>query len=260
MRRLLAGLALTAAIGLLAGCGADGEATGAAASPRDAGGPLIVSAASSLTDAFERYGQGFDDGQVRFSFAGSDELAAQIRQGVKPDVFASANTSLPDALHAEGLVGAPRVFAANQLVQTVRFAGDDITSIDDMQRPGVKLAIGSATVPIGAYTHEVFNRLGASERAAILANVRSEETEVSSVVAKLEQGAADAGFVYVTDEKGAEGLEPVQVPAQLQPTVTYTVAVVSDSDAPDAAEEFVEGLVDGPGQEDLREAGFLSPP
>ena len=37
----------------------------------------------------------------------SDELAAQIRQGVRPDVYAAANTTLPDQLHQEGRVGQP---------------------------------------------------------------------------------------------------------------------------------------------------------
>ena len=44
------------------------------------GGELTVSAAASLTDAFAAYGE-TTEGEERFSFAGSDELAAQIRQG-----------------------------------------------------------------------------------------------------------------------------------------------------------------------------------
>ena len=56
---------------------------------------------------------------MQLSFAGSDELAAQIRAGAKPDVFAAANTKLPDELFAEGLVERPRVFAANKLVLAV---------------------------------------------------------------------------------------------------------------------------------------------
>jgi molybdate transport system substrate-binding protein len=83
---------------------------------------------------------------------------------------------------------------------------------------------------------------------------------VTSVIAKLEQGAADAGFVYVTDETGAEGLEPVEIESKLQPRVEYGVAVVKSSDDKPAAEEFVAGLIKGEGQEDLVEAGFLPPP
>ena len=58
----------------------------------------MVSAAASMTEALTECAKGYPDATVRLSFAGSDELAAQIRQGVKPDVYAAANTKLPDAL------------------------------------------------------------------------------------------------------------------------------------------------------------------
>ena len=61
---------------------------------------------SSLTDALTDVRAALRRARdVELSFAGSDELAAQIRQGGKPDVFAAANTKLPDELHAEGLLG-----------------------------------------------------------------------------------------------------------------------------------------------------------
>jgi molybdate transport system substrate-binding protein len=240
---------------LVAGCGDDPSPHG------DADGPLVVSAASSLTDAFEQYGRQFDDGQVQFSFAGSDELAAQIRQGVKPDVFASANTSLPDALHDEGLVGAPRVFAANRLVLAVPADATAITSIDDLVRPGVKLAVGSATVPIGAYTRKVLDGLAAAQRDMIVANVRSEEPDVKGIVGKLAQGAVDAGFVYVTDVAATQGaLRAIELPAALEPSAAYAVAVVDGAKHPEAAQRFVDGLVQGAGQDALRTAGFAPAP
>jgi hypothetical protein len=62
------------------------------------------------------------------------------------------------------------------------------------------------------------------------------------------------------DEKAAEGLEPVAIPARRQPEVEYGVAVVESSRDKAAAEEFVAGLIEGEGQEDLREAGFRPPP
>jgi molybdate transport system substrate-binding protein len=256
MRRgVLGGLTLLAV--LLAGCGGDASTTSGA----DAGGPLVVSAASSLTQAFEQYRQQFDDGQVRLSFAGSDELAAQIRQGVKPDVFASANTTLPDDLHGEGLVGPPRVFAANRLVLAVPADATAIASVDDLQRPGVKLAVGSSTVPIGAYTRKVLGRLPAAARAKILANVRSEEPDVKGIVGKLTQGAVDAGFVYVTDVAATRGaLRAIELPAALEPSVAYAVAVVAGAGHPAAARRFIDGLVRGAGQDALRSAGFAPPP
>lgn len=247
---------------VVAGCGGSGsDSTGASGSASESagGGTLIVLGASSLTEALTKYGEGFEGAQVRASFAGSDELAAQIRQGAKADVFASADTEFPRELFAEGLVEKPRVFARNRLVIAVP-ESSDIKDLADLAEPGVKLVIGDPSVPVGAYTRTVLGRLPAAEREAILANVVSEETAVASIVAKLEQGAADAGFVYVTDEKNAEGLEPVPLEAKLQPDVEYGVAVVRSSGDRRAAEEFVAGLVEGEGQDDLRAAGFLPPP
>ena len=88
-----------------------------------------MSAAASLKSAFTEYGEQFQDADARFSFAGSDELAAQIEQGVKPDVFAAANTKLPDALYAKGLVEKPTVFAGNRLVLAVPADGSKVGSL-----------------------------------------------------------------------------------------------------------------------------------
>src|SRR4051795_4449965 len=114
-RRLLPLVALVAALAVAAGCGSSSSSSSSGASKP----PLTVSAATSLKTAFTAYGERFAAADAKFSFAGSDELAAQIKQGVTPDVFASANTKLPDQLHAAGLVEQPVVFAANRLVLAV---------------------------------------------------------------------------------------------------------------------------------------------
>lgn len=225
------------------------------------GGDLVVSAAASLTGAFTQYGRSFDGGRVRFSFAGSDELAAQIRQGVKPDLFASANTRLPDALHRAGLVGQPVVFAGNRLVLAVPAAGAKVRSLADLTRPGVTIAVGAPSVPIGAYTRTVLGRLGAARARALLANVRSQEPDVKGIVGKLSQGAVDAGFVYVTDVDAAGGkLRAIELPAALQPNVAYGAAVVTGAPHTAAARRFLVGLLRGRGAAALRAAGFEPPP
>ncbi len=71
-------------------------------------------------------------------------LAAQIEQGVKPDVFAAANTKLPDALYAKGLIEKPVVFTANQLVLAVPATSTKVTGFADLQKPGVTISVGTA--------------------------------------------------------------------------------------------------------------------
>lgn len=247
-RWICAGLALLGCLAV-AGCGSGGG-----------GSSLVVFGASSLEEAVGEYAKSFAGAEVRTSFAGSDQLAAQIRQGAGADVFASADTEYPAQLYREGLVEKPVVFAANELVVAVP-SGSDISSLADLAKPGTKLVIGDPSVPVGAYTRTVLERLSGGERRAILANVRSEEPEVSSIVAKLEQGAAEAGFVYVTDAKAAgAALRTIAIPPRLQPDVAYGAAVVKGGDDPAAAKRFLKGLLHGEGAADLRRASFLPPP
>jgi molybdate transport system substrate-binding protein len=245
VRRLLV---LLAGLSLLAGCGSSSPA---------ATSQLTVSAAASLKNAFTSYGQAFDAADVRLSFAGSDELAAQIRQGVKPDVFASANTKLPDELYAAGLVEKPVVFAANELVLAVP-ADSAVRGLGDLTRKGTTIAMGSESVPVGSYTRRVLDGLPAGEKAAILDKVRSNEPDVAGVVGKVTQGAVDAGFVYVTDVEATEGkLKAIDLPADLEPQVAYGVAVVKGAEHPEQAKQFVDGLLAGAGREALDRSGFL---
>jgi molybdate transport system substrate-binding protein len=246
----------------LAGCGSSSSSSSTSASGASSGGKpnLTVSAAASLKDAFTAYAQQFPQASVRYSFAGSDILAAQIEQGVKPDVFASANTKLPKTLYAKGLVEKPVTFAANKLVIAVP-ADSKLKSVSDLEKPGVTIAIGSPTVPIGTYTRKVLAKLPPSESKAILTNVRSQEPDVSGIVGKLTEGAVDAGFTYVTDVNATHGkLKAIPLPASAQPVVAYGIAIVKGTPHPSQAQAFISGLLSGQGQADLQEAGFLPPP
>jgi molybdate transport system substrate-binding protein len=250
VRRAAAAFAAIALMLACAGCGDGGEST-ASSEPR-----LVVSAASSMTEALEACGEDFRGATVRLQFAGSDELAAQIRQGGKPDVYAAANTELPDELHEEGLLSKPVDFAANELVLAVP-RGSQIRSLDDLANEDVKIAIGAEDVPIGSYTRETLAKLPGAEERAILDQVRSNEPDVKGIVGKLTQGAADAGFTYVTDVNAAGGeLEAIKLPQRLQPEVTYSAGVVEGAEHPERAKAFVDQLVDGPCGDALEEAGF----
>ncbi len=238
-----------------AGCGGGGGGSGRSAKPQ-----LTVSAAASLKGAFTTYGQQFGGAEARFSFAGSDELAAQIRKGVRPDVFAAANTKLPDQLYHEGKVTKPVVFAGNRLVLAVPAESSKISTLRDLTRSGAKLAVGAESVPVGSYTRDVLARLPAGESKAILANVRSNEPDVKGVIGKLTQGAADAGFVYATDVVATEGkVRTIELPRSLQPRVKYGIAAVKGAKQPKAAKAFIDGLLSGAGLKAMTDAGFESP-
>ena len=243
MRRAAGTIAvLAAALAVaVAGCGGGGD-------PR-----LTVSAASSLKRALTDYGDGFGGAKVRLSFAGSDQLAAQIRAGARPDVYAAANTDLPQGLFRDGLVERPVEFASNSLVVAVPASGGKVRALADLGRPGVRIAVGAASLPVGAYTRKVVAKLPAARR--IEANFRDQEPDVSGVVARVARGAVDAGFVYVTDVEGSNGtLGAIELPVDAR--VVYAAAVVRGSKHREEARRFVRGLA---GNGALRKAGFGLP-
>lgn len=218
---------------------------------------LTVSAASSLQAPFEAYVKNLDYVDVALQFAASDQLAAQIRKGTKPDVFAASNQTIPTELYEDGLLEKPVPFATNQLVIAVPAEGSSIQAINDLTDPDVAIAVGSETVPIGSYARKAIAKLPPEDEQAVLDNFESVEPDVKGVVGKITSGAADAGFVYATDVLASEGkLKALALPAELEPEIVYDIAIVEGSEHHEAAERFIDGLVSTDGQTHLTESGF----
>ena len=237
--------ALLIAVLALAGAGVAAASTAAP--------PITVYAASSLTDVFPKI-----DGSPRYSFAGSNTLAAQIQQGAPADVFASANTALPAQLHAKGLCSKPLVFARNALAIVVPTSNPaHIHGVHDLAKRGVKVDIAGSGVPVGSYTLQVLRNMHLA--AAVLRNVVSRETDVRAVLAKVALGEADAGFVYSSDARTVPGkVTTIGLPASAEPKLRYGICVVSSSSHRRAAAAFVAEVLGRRGQAKLLADGFLA--
>jgi len=246
-RRLGALLAVAVAVVCLAlGAG------GAVAKSQKSAAGITVYAAASLTDVFPAI-----NSSNAYSFAGSNALATQIQNGAPADVFASANTTIPATLYAQGLVEKPVVFTRNALVIVVPNSNPaGIRSVYDLAKPGVKVDVAGSAVPVGSYTQQVLGQMGLT--AAVSANFVSQETDVRTVLTKVQTGQADAGFVYSTDARTVRGqVKVIDVPAWAQPKVAYAMAVVTRSPNQAAAQAFVRQVLSKAGQAQLLKYGFL---
>ena len=218
------------------------------------GTPIAVLAAASLTDVFPRIAPG-----PRYSFAGSDQLALQIRQGAPADVYAAASPKYTELLYRDGFVQKPVVFATNKLIVLVpRSNPAHITTVYDLRREGIKLVIGDRTVPIGSYTRQILDALGIT--TDVMKNVVSQETDVKGIVTKVALGEADAGFVYVTDAQPvASRTRSIALPAWAQPPIRYELAVVKAGSNVAAAKAFLKKVTSKRGRQLLSKAGFGLP-
>jgi molybdate transport system substrate-binding protein len=247
-RAVLAALAVAIAVTVTASVGARNTTHQGSAQ-------LNVFAAASLTEVFPKI-----DPRPRYTFAGSNTLLQQIRQGAPADVFASASPRETQAAYEEGLCEKPVTFAYNKVVVIVpRSNPAGIKTVFDLRKPGIKVVIAAQGVPVGDYTRTILKNLGIS--SAVLANVVSNEPDVKSVVGKVTLGEADAGFVYRTDVTPVrDKVQFLRIPAWAQPPVRYQICVVRRTQNRQAAQAFVDRVLGPIGRGNLSGALFGLPP
>jgi molybdate transport system substrate-binding protein len=201
-----------------------------------------------------------------FNFGASSQLATQLGQGARADVFASADQMQMDkAKKADAIAGQDTVFAGNRLVViTPRDNPRQISSVKDLANDGVKFVTAQSSVPIGQYTSQLLDKAsadptyGADFKAKVQANTVSQEDNVRQVVSKVQLGEADAAIVYSTDAtpQVRDQLQLIQVPDPLQTLAMYPIAVARGGNAA-GGEAFVSYVLGPDGQAALARWGFL---
>lgn len=231
-------------------------------------------AAASLGAAFGEVGGAFEAThkgvRVEFSFAGSNQLRTQLEHGAPGDVFASADRVQMDAAVGAKSVDAKsvRAFAMNKLTVIVPRANRaKIASVADLARPGLRIVVADASVPVGRYTQRMLEAAGAMSGLGtefvkgFEANVVSREENASAVAAKVALDEADAGIAYVSDAAGSQGekLTQVSLPAELDQPAEYVAAATTRAAEPVLARQFVEFLASREGAAILSRRGYVAP-
>lgn len=225
--------------------------------------PIVVLAAASLTDVFREIGNAFEAEQERpalLSFAGSQTLATQLREGLRADVIAVADPEVMADLASLGLVDELLEFASSRIVWVLR-RGRDGSSLGDpaeLESSSWTLVLASPEVPAGAYARRALSAL--QLRQAAEARLVSQELDVRGVLAKLRLAGADLGMVYATDVSPNDPeLEVVELPPRARVVARYAAARVRESTHPEAAVAFLDFLESHQARDVLRRAGFETP-
>ncbi|MFH9134671.1 molybdate ABC transporter substrate-binding protein [Streptomyces sp. NPDC017524] len=261
-RRATAAVLTTALLIPLAACGDDsgstaGEGNGSAAATGAPKAGLTVLAASSLTDVFKAVGAAYEKEnpgtKVTFSFAGSQELAAQVKQGAPADALVTADTRTMDGL--SGDTGKPTVIARNRLViATGEGNPEKVGSLEDLADPKLKVVLAAPEVPVGRYGAQILDAQNIEVKPV------SQEPNVRAVLSKVSLGEADAGLVYRTDAATAtDKVDAIDIPDERNAIASYPAATLKTSKHSEAATAFVAWLSAPAAQRILQGAGFQQP-
>lgn len=218
----------------------------------------MVSAAASLGSAFTEiaavYEAEHDDVTVELNFGGSTTLQEQIIGGAPVDVFASANIrAMRGAVDVSPVDSVQRIFATNTLTIAVPVGNPaEILGLADFENADLFLGLCAVPVPCGFYAHEVLDNAG------IVPSIDTEESDVTSLVLKIELGELDGGIVYRTDVNSRKGsIEQVPIPSEFNVTATYPIVLLSPDS--EAAAGFVDFVFSQRGQAILVAQGFDLP-
>jgi molybdate transport system substrate-binding protein len=263
---MLAGLAAGAA-----GCGssapsaspATSKAAGPASSATGSGTAsttaITVFAAASLQGTFTQIGRQFEAAHpgdtVTFSFGPSSGLAQQITSGAPASVFASAAPANMDQVVKAGEAASPSNFAKNKMEVAVPPGNPaNVTSVDNLAKSSVKVAVCQPQVPCGVVAAQIFKNTGITVKPVTL------QTDVKSVLTQVELGNVDAGMVYVTDVKAAGSkVKGIVIPSGDNASTEYPIAALKNAPNKSVASEFVSYVRSPAGQKVLTAAGFEKP-
>jgi molybdate transport system substrate-binding protein len=254
-----------AAAGLLAvavaGCSSSGSSSSSSSGSGGSSskGTITVFAAASLTESFTTIGKQFEAAHpgdtVKFSFGPSSGLSTQITSGAPADVFASAAPANMNTVVKAGDASGPQNFAKNTAEVAVPPGNPGhVSSVNDLAKKSVKVALCQPQVPCGVVAADVFKNLGITVKPVTL------QPDVKSVLTQVETGNVDAGVVYLTDVMSAGSkVKSVRIPAGDNATTEYPIATISDSKEKSIAQAFVAYVLSPAGQKVLATAGFEKP-
>src|SRR6516225_7296989 len=255
MRRFAVILAALVAVAA-AGCSSSSSTS---STPSSSTGTITVFAAASLMQTFTQLGKQFETAHkgdtVKFSFGPSSGLATEITSGAPADVFASASPATMDVVVKAGDAASPQNFAKNVMEVAVPPNNPaNVTSVTDLAKSSVKVALCQPQVPCGAVAAEVF------KNAAITVKPVTLQADVDSVLTQVELGNVDAGMVYVTNVLSAGSkVKGITIPANVNASTLYPIATIKSSKHASIAKEFVDYVLSPAGQQVLAAAGFLKP-
>ncbi len=262
-------------LGLLSACGSGGENVPVGSPDFDSGsgysnpvdgpeGEITVFAAASLTESMDQIIAEFTKEnpgiKVIANYGSSGTLMDQIKEGAYCDIFISAaqkqmnqiDISADPEINTDGsdfVVAGTRVdLLENQCVLAVPEGNPaGINSFDDLKaafdRDGFLFAMGSESVPVGAYTQKIFAYLGLDEAALANAGKITYGEDVKGVTSAVSEATAQAGVIYGSDAYSA-GLDAVAVASEEMTggKVIYPAALIKTSTAQNIAGLFLDYL------------------
>jgi len=263
-RRSFLGTALAGGAAALAGVATARAATDIG-SGRFGGEQLQVWSCGGLAEAMIPAHQRFEErsgAKIAYTGAFAAALGKSLQGGATTDVFAGRVLGLAKTLREAGKMDyfKPLCFTSYLMV-TPKGNPAGIAAIEDMARPGVRVAMAPDSSPPGGQAVTVLlDKAGIAE--AVMKNVVNPGTCVQRTVSDVVTGKADVMIVEKRITRMAEfsgKVESVEISPSFFPPapLTFTVGVMKSARNRALADDYVTFLISPEGQACFERMGFI---
>lgn len=219
--------------------------------PREKPAPLIVYCAASLRAPVEELAHQFESRigiPVQLQFGGSQQLLSAIAVAKQGDVFIPAD----DSYLASGSAGEP--LARMSIVVAVKKGNPlNVLAFSDLMRPDLRVGLPD---PDSAATGRLARNMLGARWAPLLQKAIVTTPTVNEVANALKLGSIDAGIVFDVIAAQYPDLQIIALPELASAKARVAAAVLSTTEQPEQATQFVRFLASENGVATFRKHGF----
>jgi molybdate transport system substrate-binding protein len=224
---------------------------------------LLVYSGAGMRKPMDEIGVVFQkkyDTQVKYNYAGSNALLSQMELTKMGDVYMPGETMYIEIATKKGLVDYQKLTCYHIPIITVPKGNPgQITCLEDLARPGVKLIFGDPKVAAtGRTAVEILKKNGIYDKA--WANVIATVPTMNEVMVQIALGQADASINWWDTVKAVKDIEVVEISKEQNAIQIIPIGVATFSKNPETAKKFVDFCASAEGKAIFEKHGFVAYP
>ncbi len=197
---------------------------------------------------------------VNYNYAGSNTLLSQMELTQKGDIYMPGATYYFDVAKEKGFTDYEQLIAYHvPIIEVPKGNPANITSLDDLAKPGVKVILGDAeAAAIGKMGNKILEKNGIYED--VEKNIIARSATANELVVYISMNQADASIIWEDLVVNSEKIETVAIPREQNIIKIIPIGTLTFSENKDAAKTFVDFVASSEGKTIFEEHGFTTYP
>ncbi len=223
---------------------------------------LLVYCGAGMKEPMDEIAQVFQEREgilIEYTYGGSAQLLSQIELYQAGDAYMPGALSYIQSAMDKGFVDKNEK-AIYHVITIIVPKGNpaNITSLEDLTKPGVRVAIGEPTGPaIGQGTKKMLEKDGIWDEVS--ANVVVKSATVNELLVYVAMNQADAALVY-EDLYNPEAMEKIDIPKEQGKVDIVPIGTLTFSENKEIAEKFMNFVASDEGKAIFVKYGFETYP